>query len=144
MWVAFGEGSPAGVAVETVADNRRDDFPDNRYALPATHEIEAGGPARLHQNFPVERLVAKLKESGIAARASSQAGHYLCEEMLYELLFYREKSQDQVPATVLFIHVPPWDSLIQTTANEEVQADEAWFRQLAKIMMPTILAVVGE
>lgn len=111
VWIAFGEGTE-DFQIETVANNRRAELRDNRNQLPTREEISLGGPEQLTTTISAERISVSLQKLGYTPRISSDAGKYLCEEMLYALL-----SEQQVHHTTLkeavFIHVPIYGSTVR-------------------------------
>ncbi len=135
LWIAFGEGTPGMIRVETIARNRRGDTPDNAGQVPNEPWIRMGSATTLEQPFPAEALVDGLEKAGFHAKTSAEAGRYLCEEMLYELLHQRQHAVgEKEPATVLFIHVPPWGSRV----DEFRRADEEYFKGLAAVMLAAV------
>lgn len=63
------------------------------------------GPAVARATAPVEPMVAALQNAGLGAYASSDAGRYLCNYVLYRAL--TETARDTRPPLVAFVHVPP-------------------------------------
>jgi pyrrolidone-carboxylate peptidase len=111
--VAFGEGHPGVFQIETIANNRRAVRADMTGALPACPVVDPTGPERLFGTADAPLLQRRLREFPI--RVSTNAGGYLCEEMLYTLLQWQRRLP--VPRSerpmVVFIHVPPLGSAIR-------------------------------
>lgn len=136
LWVAFGEGHAGGLRIETRARNRRGKLPDEDRKPPEREYIIPGGTNVLEQPFPTQELAAALEKAGFPTTLSDDAGRYLCEEMFYELLSRRRAGEQagEAPATVLFIHLPPWG----TRLDETQLADEVWFQKLAAVVLRLI------
>lgn len=101
--VGLGEGG-SSYEVETVGFNERGNIRDEAGAQPSEPTIAKDGAARLEVNGPAQQLAEKLSTAGFPARTSKDAGRFLCNEMLYELL--RTQSENSNVAAVYFIHVP--------------------------------------
>jgi pyroglutamyl-peptidase len=100
---SFGQGG--GFALETRARNARGPHEDNNGHRPPAPEIVPGGPAELKASLDAKLLVGLLEAKGYQIRLSSDAGAYLCEEMLYTLEWL--KAEGEIAAAVGFCHVPP-------------------------------------
>jgi pyroglutamyl-peptidase len=100
--VALGIQRPRRRAfrVESVARNALDfTIPDNDGRLFRKVKIEPAGPARRTATLPAEEVFRALRDRGLPARRSTDAGRYLCNAVYYRLL-------GRAPLAV-FIHVPP-------------------------------------
>jgi len=104
VWIAFGEGTPE-FQIEILAHNQRGSYPDNQQAKPATPDIVSAAAPVLKQQAQVKDLAAALTQAGFPTHVSQSAGRYLCEEMLYALL-YAQQQHPEALRLVLFIHVP--------------------------------------
>ncbi|HRH98328.1 MAG TPA: hypothetical protein PLB55_20470 [Prosthecobacter sp.] len=104
VWIAFGEGTPA-FQIEVLAHNRRGGFPDNQSRTPSAPLIVQDGAAELKNKIAAAALAARLTAAGFPTRESTNAGAYLCEEMLYSLLHFQARQPDGF-RLVLFVHVP--------------------------------------
>lgn len=107
---SFGQGRPGTFAIEDVAHNRRGSGRDNNAAIAPAPEIVAGGPERFEASFDTRGLLRALNQRGYPIHLSTDAGAYLCEELLYTLEYL--KSQGEIPGSVLFCHVPPLGSVL--------------------------------
>lgn len=104
VWIAFGEGT-AEFQIEILAHNQRGSYPDNLQAKPAKPDIVSAAAPVLKQQAQVKELAAALTQAGFPTHVSQSAGRYLCEEMLYSLL-YAQHQHPEALRLVLFIHVP--------------------------------------
>ncbi len=117
VWIALGEGTPE-FQIEILAHNQRGPYPDNLQAQPATASIVGGAAPVLKQQAQVEDLAAALTQAGFPTHVSQDAGRYLCEEMLYSLL-YAQQQHPQALRLVLFIHVPTLGQPLPISAAKE-------------------------
>ncbi len=96
-------GGRSKVTPEVAALNLRDArIADNAGFMPQGEPIEANGPAAYFATIPVRRIVDAVKEKGIPCELSYSAGVYVCNDLLYGLLYHYEGTGVQVG----FIHVP--------------------------------------
>jgi pyroglutamyl-peptidase len=89
------------VCVEVKAVNeKRAAIPDNDGVAADGQPLQLGLPSALRVNAAVaDRAYAALRDGGVPVRYSTDAGAYLCNATLFQLLAW------DVPA--VFIHVPP-------------------------------------
>jgi pyroglutamyl-peptidase len=140
IWIAFGEGRNT-FQIETVARNTRGQFRDNKNEVPAANEIDPNGAQQLTLDFPAEALSNRLRDLGYDCASSSDAGKYLCEEMLYSLL--EEKSLNNTRLKqALFIHVPVHGSKIHIRGKEVALSDDN-LRLAARDIFEAIAAVLA-
>jgi pyroglutamyl-peptidase len=85
--VCFGQATGrAAVTVERVALNLADaGAPDNEGVV-STEPIRADGPVGYWATLPVDEIVAALRDEGIPAAPSRDAGGYLCNHVFYGLM----------------------------------------------------------
>lgn len=96
------------VCVETRARNAVSVlFPDASRRRPDDAVIARGGPDARYRRAPFPRLVSAIRASKIAARASRDAGRYLCNYTYWRAL---EQANGQEPNSqgplVVFVHIP--------------------------------------
>jgi pyroglutamyl-peptidase len=104
--VMLGEaGGRAEITLETVAVNL-DDFqiPDAAGQQPRGEPIVDSGPPELYATLSVQALVDRLTTAGYPAALSSDAGRYLCNRLLYVVLY--TIAQAGVHTQAGFIHLP--------------------------------------
>lgn len=98
-------GGRAAISLERVAVNLRDArIPDNEGNSPRDEPIKADAENAYFSNLPNRAIVNALREHGIPATLSYTAGTYVCNDVLYHLLYWIEKKYPQVLGG--FIHVP--------------------------------------
>lgn len=102
--IHFGVSSRAtGLDIETTARNSCALSPDARDLLPASLVNIEGGPVARAATLPVALILERLAERAIPARASDDAGDYLCNAILYRSLAWSERV---TTARTGFVHIP--------------------------------------
>jgi pyroglutamyl-peptidase len=103
--LSLGVAPEPMLRIETTARNR-DTAPvaDNAGEVRRDLPVRAGGPETIATRLPVEAVLAALAAEGFEARASDDAGGYLCNHLFYELV-------DRFPTERIsgFVHVPPME-----------------------------------
>lgn len=89
---------------ERVAINVKDGEKDNSGVAFVDAPIHGDGDAAYFSTLPIRNIVNRLNEAGYPAAISNSAGTYLCNNIMYEGLYYA-KSHCDVQATG-FIHIP--------------------------------------
>lgn len=98
-------GGRFGVTPERVAINITDArIPDNEGNQPIDAPIFADGPAAYFTNLPVKAMVESIKNAGYPSVLSNTAGTYICNHVMYGILYYIDKEFPNVRGG--FIHVP--------------------------------------
>lgn len=98
-------GGRAAITPEFVAINHRDArIPDNEKNQPLGETIFEDGENAYFTCLPVKAIVETLKENGIPASVSYTAGTYVCNEVMYALLYCIDKKWPNIIGG--FIHVP--------------------------------------
>ena len=96
-------GGRDAVTPERIAVNIRDArIPDNAGVLCSGQRVVPEGPAAWFSTVPVEAMSQAIRDAGIPSSVSNTAGCYVCNDVLYTLL-YRFAG---TPVRVGFIHVP--------------------------------------
>ena len=98
-------GGRAAVTPERCAINVRDArIPDNAGHQPKDEPVIAGGPAAFFSTLPIKAMAAAARKAGFAAEISNSAGTFVCNDLLYTLLYTLEREFPAVRGG--FIHVP--------------------------------------
>ncbi|MYL33942.1 pyroglutamyl-peptidase I [Pontibacillus yanchengensis] len=87
---------------ERIAINCNDGEADNEGHTPAGEKIISDGPDGLFSTLPIQQIVSQLQQSGYPAEISNTAGVYLCNHVMYQVLYALQDTT--VPAG--FIHIP--------------------------------------
>lgn len=108
-------GGDGFISVEKVAINLIEArIPDNEGAQPADLPVRKDGENAYFVTLPVKRMVQAMNQIGIPAKVSYSAGTFVCNFLLYDLLYLTQKKYPQMKCG--FIHVP-YDE--QTAARKE-------------------------
>ena len=93
----------AVVCVESVARNRSSvAAPDNRGVIRAP--TASDGPAEIETTAHARAVVRAIREAGLAARVSTNAGGYVCHHLYYGALNFLRQQAAATPA--IFVHLP--------------------------------------
>ena len=104
--ISIGQaGGRFGVTPERVAINITDArIPDNEGNQPIDVPIFEDGDTAYFSNLPVKAMVQAIKKAGYPAALSNTAGTYICNHVMYGILYYIQKEFPGVRGG--FIHVP--------------------------------------
>ncbi len=98
-------GGRASITVERVGINLVDArIADNEGNQPIDRKIRRDGPDAYFSTLPTRAIVDAIQAQGIPASLSYSAGCYVCNYILYSLLYLIDKSCLQIKGG--FIHVP--------------------------------------
>ncbi|QAA34369.1 pyroglutamyl-peptidase I [Clostridium manihotivorum] len=98
-------GGRFDITVERVAINVDDArIADNKGNQPIDEPIFKDGASAYFSNLPIKAMVEEIKLSGIPASVSNSAGTFVCNHLMYGLLYLIDKKYPKVKGT--FIHVP--------------------------------------
>lgn len=93
------------ISVERVAINVDDaGIPDNDGNHPIDKTIFEDGPAAYFSTLPIKEIVNRLKENKIPVEISNSAGTYVCNHIMYSLLYNIDKKYLNIKGG--FIHIP--------------------------------------
>jgi pyroglutamyl-peptidase len=103
--ISFGQadGRP-GISVERFAHNLDSAEPVDKDGITSGAEIDPNGPVAYRSTLLVEEIVAALRDDGIPAFESRDAGGFLCNHVFYVLM--RVLEEEQPDALGGFVHVP--------------------------------------
>ncbi|MBQ2657097.1 MAG: pyroglutamyl-peptidase I [Erysipelotrichaceae bacterium] len=93
------------ITPERVAINCDDGrIPDNEGNQPVDQPVMADGPAAYFSSLPIKKMVEYMKAANVPAAVSNTAGTYVCNHLMYGVLYYLDK---EFPGTIGgFMHVP--------------------------------------
>lgn len=92
-------------SVERVAINVDDGrIPDNDGYQPVDSPVFEDGENAYFSTLPIKAIVEEVKKDGIPAAVSNTAGTYVCNHIMYSLLYYLNKNNLNIKGG--FIHVP--------------------------------------
>lgn len=98
-------GGRYGITPERVAINIDDArIPDNEGHQPIDRPIFADGEPAYFSNLTVKAMVEEIRKEGLPASLSNSAGTYVCNHLMYGVLYTLSKKFKEVKGG--FIHVP--------------------------------------
>lgn len=117
MVICVGQaGGRPNITVERVAINQDDArIPDNEGAQPIDRTIFAEGPAAYFATLPIKAMVQNMKAAGIPAAVSNTAGTFVCNHVMYGIMYMIDKKYPNIKGG--FIHVPYIPSQVVTKPN---------------------------
>lgn len=131
-------GGRSGMTVEKVAINFQDArIPDNDNQQPVDKPIKEDGETAYFATIPVKAMVAKMRENGIPAFISYTAGTYVCNDLMYTLLYLIDKKYPQMRGG--FIHVP---YAMEQTIEKPIGTASMALPMIAKALEYAVLAVI--
>lgn len=94
-----------GITVEKVAINLMEArIPDNEGKQPLDTPIREDGENAYFASLPVKSMVQYMKEAKIPARVSYTAGTFVCNDIMYRVLYMIDKEYPHMRGG--FVHVP--------------------------------------
>jgi pyroglutamyl-peptidase len=104
--------NPERVAIN-VDDGR---IPDNDGAQPIDVPIQPDGPPAYFSSLPIKAMVTAMREAGIPAAVSNSAGTYVCNHVMYQVLYMIDREFPGKRGG--FVHVPYLPEQVVEKANE--------------------------
>jgi pyroglutamyl-peptidase len=109
-------GGRYDISVERVAINIDDArIPDNDGNKPVDEKIFADGENAYFSNLPIKAMVEEIRKANIPASISNTAGTYVCNHIMYGLLYLVNRKYHHIRGG--FIHVPYLPEQVLTRAN---------------------------
>lgn len=98
-------GGRAAVSLERVAINLAEArIPDNKGNQPIGVKLEEDGETAYFTSLPIKAMMKNIQEHGLPAYISYTAGTFVCNDIMYRLLYAIEREFPNVKGG--FIHVP--------------------------------------
>lgn len=98
-------GGRFSMTPERVAINWNDArIPDNEGQQPLSGAIFEDGENAYFSDLPIKAMVDEIRKAGIPAAVSNTAGTYVCNHLMYGVLYYLNKNYPGVRGG--FMHVP--------------------------------------
>ena len=104
--VSIGQaGGRSCITIEKVAINLKEArIPDNDGNQPNEMKIREDGENAYFTTLPIKAMIQNMKNNGVPANISYTAGTYVCNDVMYILLYMLEKKYPNIKGG--FIHVP--------------------------------------
>jgi pyroglutamyl-peptidase len=115
--ISIGQaGGRFGITPERVAINIDDArIKDNEDNQPIDISIHEDGEAAYFSNLPIKAMVKEMNDNGIPASVSNTAGTFVCNHVMYGVLYLIDKKYPNIRGG--FIHVPYIPSQVTTKPN---------------------------
>lgn len=98
-------GGRTSITVEQIAINLIDaSIADNQGNQPTDIPVFADGADGYFSTLPVKSMVTAIRQAGIPAAVSYSAGTFVCNQLMYSVLYYIHHSFPQTRGG--FVHVP--------------------------------------
>lgn len=98
-------GGRQGITPERIAINVDDArIADNEDNQPIDFPIQKDGESAYFSTLPIKAMVDKMTSAGFPASVSNTAGTFVCNHIMYQVLYYASKNYSSLKAG--FIHVP--------------------------------------
>lgn len=127
------EVTPERVAINV--DDAR--IKDNEGNQPIDRPIYEDGAPAYFATLPVKAMVKEIKESGIPSSLSNSAGTFVCNHLMYGVLYNIAKSKKNIKAG--FIHVP---FIPEQVVNRPSPAPAMSIPDIAKALEAAVKAIV--
>ena len=117
-------GGREGITPERVAINIDDArIPDNEGNQPVDEPIFPDGANAYFSTLPVKAMVEAIRREGLPSSLSNSAGTYVCNHLMYGVLYFLNKNDCQVGNG----HLQYKDSCLLNDGEEKRQAVKAGF-----------------
>ena len=131
-------GGRSAITPEKVGINIMDGrIPDNAGYQPVDVTIREDGETAYFTSLPVKAMVQKMKDAGIPAALSYTAGSYVCNYLMYTLLYLIDKKFPGVRGG--FIHVP---YAMAQVVNKPLGTPSMDLHQIARGLEKAVEAIV--
>lgn len=95
------------ITPERVAINLQDaSMSDNEGAIPQDKKIQQYGENAYFTKLPIKAIVKELHRNQIPASISNTAGTYVCNDLMYSMLYYLEQMPEERNIKAGFVHIP--------------------------------------
>lgn len=115
--VCIGQaGGRSCISIERIGINLREaSIPDNDGNQPIDEKIKEDGQNAYFATIPIKAMVDNVRKNGIPSHLSYTAGSYVCNDLMYSLLYILEKKYPHIKGG--FIHVPYATEQVANKAN---------------------------
>ena len=132
-------GGCSDISVEKVAVNVADaSMPDNEQQQPSDEAVIEDGQAAYFSTLPLKAMVENIKEHDIPASISYTAGTFVCNDVMYRLMYMTERRYPKMRGG--FVHVPYADC---QAADKPSGTPSMPIETIAKGLEYAIKAIVG-
>lgn len=133
-------GRRADIGVERVAINLVEaSIPDNAGNQPMDVKVQEDGDTAYFATIPVKAMVKNIKDHEIPASISYTAGTYVCNSVMYDLLYLIDRKYPSIRGG--FIHVP---YATEQGVGKPVGTATMELSTISKALLYALEAVAGE
>ncbi len=133
-------GRRADIGVERVAINLVEaSIPDNAGNQPMDVKVQEDGDTAYFATIPVKAMIKNIKDHGIPASISYTAGTYVCNSVMYDLLYLIDRKYPSIRGG--FIHVP---YATEQGVGKPVGTATMELSTISKALLYALEAVAGE
>ena len=133
-------GRRADIGVERVAINLVEaSIPENAGNQPMDVKVQEDGDTAYFATIPVKAMVKNIKDHGIPASISYTAGTYVCNSVMYDLLYLIDRKYPSIRGG--FIHVP---YATEQGVGKPVGTATMELSTISKALLYALEAVAGE
>ena len=133
-------GRRADIGVERVAINLVEaSIPDNAGNQPMDVKVQEDVDTAYFATIPVKAMVKNIKDHGIPASISYTAGTYVCNSVMYDLLYLIDRKYPSIRGG--FIHVP---YATEQGVGKPVGTATMELSTISKALLYALEAVAGE
>ena len=133
-------GRRADIGVERVAINLVEaSILDNAGNQPMDVKVQEDGDTAYFATIPVKAMVKNIKDHGIPASISYTAGTYVCNSVMYDLLYLIDRKYPSIRGG--FIHVP---YATEQGVGKPVGTATMELSTISKALLYALEAVAGE
>lgn len=126
-------GGRSAITLERIAINIDDArIADNEGNQPIDIIIRPDGATAYFSTLPIKAIVKAINESGVPAQVSNSAGTFVCNHLMYQVLYMSQQSVK--PFTAGFMHIPYLPSQAIRSTNQPSMSLE----DIKKAIMTTI------
>lgn len=89
---------------------------DNEGNQPIDTKIYEDGESAYFSTLPIKAIVEKMKEADLPSAVSNSAGTFVCNHLMYGVLYYITKHQYKIKAG--FLHIPYMSEQVKTMKDK--------------------------
>lgn len=131
-------GGRAAISIERLAINLIDaSIADNAGNKPTDKPIFSDGENAYFSSLPIKSICESMKSRGINAAISNSAGLFVCNQLMYTLLYYAAK--EKIPMLSGFIHIPYLNEQVTEASSPSISLSEA-----EEAIKTALLSIIAE
>lgn len=117
-------GGRSDISVEKVAINLMEArIPDNEGNQPLDQKVWEDGENAYFATIPVKAMAGKIKAGGIPSSVSYTAGTFVCNDIMYRLLYLAEKQYQEIRGGFIHVQYLPEQAVILPAGTPTMAAE---------------------